>query len=64
MQLPLPVSHVGMREEAKIWVTPLVSNLNLKEAFLSYTKPPLTFEKLKALADYVSFRGWPNGELS
>ena len=47
-------AHAGVLEEAKNWVAPLLSNTKLQEAFLTYTKPPHTYERLNELSSYVS----------
>ena len=50
----------GIYEEAKKWVKPFVSNQKLKEAFMTYTKPPRTYERLNDLSAYVSI--WVAGK--
>ena len=47
-------SCAGIHGEVQNWVSPLQSNPKLQKAFLSYTKPPHTYEKLEDLSSYVS----------
>ena len=36
-------------------MAPIVDNEEMQKAFLEYTKPPHTFQKLKKLSEYVSY---------
>ena len=44
----------GIFDEVEDWVNPLVSNVPLHKAYLDYTHPPRTLEKLKSLTTFVS----------
>ena len=46
--------HSGILGEVEDWVNPLLSNEQLRGAFLHYIHPPRTLEKLKALTAFVS----------
>ena len=51
---PCGLSLAGVIKEAEDWVEPLHSSEALRRAFIDFTAPPLTYQKLEKLSKYVS----------